>query len=1225
MLRSPLAGAAAILGVLFILAVSTGALVAPAQAADPIKAQLTVNSSGGYARLVFLFSDDVDSQVKLSNGILVISFKRPVDVSVNRLDTNAIGYVSAARRDPDGSAVRIALSRKVTVNSMMAGERLFVDLLPDTWKGPPPPLPQEVVEDLARRARDAEKKIREQRQLAQLRQTPAVRVHLANQPTFSRYVFQLPDLIAVSTNRDQEKFTLSFEAPLRFDFGEAVASQPPTVQSIESTVEDQTTKVTITLLGKVDVRTFREDNDYIVDLGALDATSKRVDTLLSAKPAPASAERPPGAMKQEAGGPGRSAPPSARTEAAGQPAQPAAPAAETSAAPVASPAPPPPMTPPATIPAVAPTEPSAAATPAAPEPKEASKDASEAVPDAIPGANASEEPPVPGASGAQQPNAPVKIEMRRQSDNIKLTFPFSAPTPAAIFRRADTLWMVFDTDKDLDIGALSMDPTHTIRSVTVGRSEGGQVVLIKLQRPRLTSLAPDGWAWTVTVGDTVLDPTAPLEITRNQSGGPHETATIAFDAPHMLHRLSDPDVGDTLLVITALGPARGFLKTQDFVEFRALASTHGVAIQPFADDLIATLSSDKVILGRPNGLTLSPASVGGKRANRGSSSVFDSQLWGFDRQAPFTARQKELLEAAADAPETKRTAPRLDLARFYLSRDMYEEAKGVLDVTIDDERPTGENTSSIVMRAVADIMLGRPDDGIKDLANPQVGNRDDAKVWRAVAQAEEGKWAEAREAFRGLDNTIATLPIELQRVVLRDAVRASLEVRDFAGAASQLDALETIGVPGDVQPDVAVLTGQLAEGLGRTQEALSSYRVAAESPNRPAAAAGKLREVLLRYQLGELQTPEVTTELETLTTLWRGDDTELEALQVLARLYTEQARYRDAFYVMRTAMQAHPNEEMTRRIQDEAASTFDQLFLAGKADAMPTIDALSLFYDFRELTPIGRRGDEMIRRLADRLVTVDLLDQAATLLQHQVDHRLEGAARSQVATRLAVIYLMDHKPDLTLATLRSTQVTNLSTELRNERLLLEARALSDLGRRDVALEVIANIPGPEAMRLRSDILWSAKRWRESAEQIELLYGDRWRDWQPLNDTERADIMRAAVGYALANDQIGMLRFREKYVAKMSEGPDRRAFDVVSSQLGSNTDEFRTVANAIASVDTLDAFLRDMRARYPETGTLTPTIQTQAPARPPTPQAGPVAPQAGAQSSAASQAGRLAAR
>ena len=93
---------------------------------------------------------------------------------------------------------------------------------------------------------------------------------------------------------------------------------------------------------------------------------------------------------------------------------------------------------------------------------------------------------------------------------------------------------------------------------------------------------------------------------------------------------------------------------------------------------------------------------------------------------------------------------------------------------------------------------------------------------------------------------------------------------------------------------------------------------------------------------------------------------------------------------MRTALLAYPDSEYTRQIQDEARITFDSLFLGGKADALPPIEALGLFYDYRDLTPIGWRGDEMIRRLADRLVAVDLLDQAAELLQHQVDNRLQG-------------------------------------------------------------------------------------------------------------------------------------------------------------------------------------------------------------------------------------------
>jgi hypothetical protein len=441
---------------------------------------------------------------------------------------------------------------------------------------------------------------------------------------------------------------------------------------------------------------------------------------------------------------------------------------------------------------------------------------------------------------------------------------------------------------------------------------------------------------------------------------------------------------------------------------------------------------------------------------------------------------------------------------------------------------------------------------------------------------------------------MTTLPLEFQRVMLQDIVRASIEVGDVTTAASRLSEFETIGVPRELEPSISVLSGRLAESLGRVDDALRGYRAATDSWDRPAAAQGRLREIRLQHGRGNQKRPDTIADLETLTTMWRGDQTEIEALQLLARLYTEEGRYRDAFNVMRTALRAHPNSEMTRRIQEEAMSTFDSLFLAGKGDALPAIDALALFYDFRELTPIGRRGDEMIRRLADRLVSVDLLYQASELLQHQVDHRLQGAARAQVATRLAVVYLMDNKADRALGVLRGTRVANLNNDLRNQRLLLEARALSQLGRHELAFEVIENIEGREAIRLRSDILWVSRKWAPAAEQLELLLGDRWQEFAPLTDVERVDVLRAAIGYALGEDAIGLARFRERYVGKMGEGPDARAFDMVTAPIGSGGTEFNEIARSIASVDTLEAFLRDLRARYPETGAL-PSGQPGAPA------------------------------
>jgi len=253
-----------------------------------------------------------------------------------------------------------------------------------------------------------------------------------------------------------------------------------------------------------------------------------------------------------------------------------------------------------------------------------------------------------------------------------------------------------------------------------------------------------------------------------------------------------------------------------------------------------------------------------------------------------------------------------------------------------------------------------------------------------------------------------------------------------------------------------------------------------------------------------------------------------------------------------------------------------------------------MFYEHRDLTPIGRRGDEMIRRLADRLVAVDLLEQAGELLQYQVDHRLEGAARAQVASRLAMVYLMSRKPERAIAALRTTRIADLAGELRQQRLLLEARAQSDVGRHDLALDIISNIGGREAVRLRSDIYWGARRWRESAEQIELLYGDRWRDFQPLTALEKSDVIRAAIGYALAEDAIGLARFREKYGPKMDGEGDRAAFDAAAKPAAANSADFARIARMAAAIDTLDGFLREMKARFPDAmarAKLPPEIKT----------------------------------
>ena len=281
----------------------------PGRAADPVRGEASFSAGGGFARLVIKLGEDVPSEVTTAGSILVIRFDRPVDVPVDRIPEGAPDYVNSARRDPDGSAIRLSLARRVTVNTMNAGERTFIDLLPEGWKGAPPSLPMDVVKELAERARIAERALRAQRAAAETKKRPAIRVRASVQPTFVRFVFEMPDGVGVSSVLNEQKLTLAFNAGLNFDLADAVVAAPPNVASIKQKADIDQTNVEIALIGDSDVHSFRDEKNYVVDVSFQPDKGKAAATpeaaIAQAKPAsqghgPAPAAEKPAAEKKDA-------------------------------------------------------------------------------------------------------------------------------------------------------------------------------------------------------------------------------------------------------------------------------------------------------------------------------------------------------------------------------------------------------------------------------------------------------------------------------------------------------------------------------------------------------------------------------------------------------------------------------------------------------------------------------------------------------------------------------------------------------------------------------------------------------------------------------------------------------------------------------------------------------------------------------------------------------------
>jgi hypothetical protein len=69
-----------------------------------------------------------------------------------------------------------------------------------------------------------------------------------------------------------------------------------------------------------------------------------------------------------------------------------------------------------------------------------------------------------------------------------------------------------------------------------------------------------------------------------------------------------------------------------------------------------------------------------------------------------------------------------------------------------------------------------------------------------------------------------------------------------------------------------------------------------------------------------------------------------------------------------------------------------------------------------------------------------------------------------------------------------------------------------------------------------------------------------------------------VAYSLANDEAGLARVRSHFEAKMKGTQDGNLFAVLSSDIDQHGLAFRDAAAKIASVDTLESFMKDFSKR-----------------------------------------------
>ncbi|HEY0105261.1 MAG TPA: hypothetical protein VGB91_04195 [Rhizomicrobium sp.] len=798
----------------------------------------------------------------------------------------------------------------------------------------------------------------------------------------------------------------------------------------------------------------------------------------------------------------------------------------------------------------------------------------------------------PAAAQDASPPAPPMQEAAGQltRGGAVLTFAGAANRGSAVFMRGLTAWIVLQGAAPLDAVKLKTALRSFPTAVEASSADGVSVLRITFAQPQQIGARADGADLKVTIGPQADATAIAIGFSRNQDDATHSSlSTLLPGATHPVP-LTDPVAGDQLVLVPAAA-GRAMLAAHDYVEFGVLQTASGLVLAPYIDDLQVGIDRTRVTITHPGGLALTPptmpvADSPAAIAARGADPSFlDFAAWSKSTGGSFLATERRMRAATARLNVEDAQHARLVLARFYLANGLAAEALGVIGLMQAQDPALQSDRQLQTMRAAADYRMGRTRDAHNDIAAAAFDADRDAALWRGLIEAAQEDWDVARADLDRAEPVLWHYPPDWQarqRIAKAQAAlgQGHLEVADAAIARLPQGIDQALAIAANL------VRARLLAAENRGHEAGRLFDAIETSGDARAAAEAIYYRTDAALKAGVMTQEAAIAALERLRFRWRGDVLEMRTLRKLASLYFGRQRWRDGLRTLRIATTAFANDDAARKAQDDMRAAFGDLFNKGRADKIAPVQALAIFYDFIDLTPIGPDGDEMIRRMSERLVAVDLLGPAADLLKYQIDKRLDGVARAQVATRLAMIYLMDQKPQAALDTIRGTQISTLPDDVNHQRLLLEARAFAALKQWNNALDLIAVDQGADTVRLRADIYWESGNWAVAGQKAEEMLGTRYSDAAPLTASEREEVMRAAVAYSLANDEASLDRLRDRFAPKMKASPDGSAFAVIAQRIDEHGVAFRDRAAGIAAIDTLQAFMADFKTRYDAPATTT---------------------------------------
>ena len=1066
----------------------------------------------GYGRVVFDWDSPVRYAADVVNGALVVQFERPVASDVTSATQQLAPYVTASRLSPDRKTLTLTLRPTITMRTFTVGSAVVVDLVTPQAAAAAAQAPANVPATNAPRPLLPGTVAATPAPVAAPAGAKAVTVRTGAHPDYFRVAFDWPAKTGYKIERRGDRVAVLFDGAANIDIASLNQKLPPANRPAVILQENGKTTVTFPLDSKLITKDFASANTIAIDLTN----------------SPAPAQTPPPAQKT----------------ATNTQVQAPAPA------PAPKPAPPAPATKP-------PAPPSAAVA-------------------ALMG-KLSETTEV-DANGKRVTRAATgnKVDpLTTRPAEVSLTIPWTEPAAAAVFRRADYLWVVFDRYEQVDVAKLAKEggPYITFVEQLPYRNN---TILRMVTRPDINpSTRRDGMNWVLDFRALPLRPTRAIEINA-QLDRPAPNLFLPVGEAGRTVAVEDPEVGDYLLIVPVIPISYGIYPERTFTDLDMPITAQGVVIIPKSDGVRAQASRTGIDIDVDGGMALSKAlgSTAGALGGDDKQRLLNIADWQIGKAEDYVRNKQALQNALGDERPDTRQEARFRLARFEYVNGFYPEVLGILRVMKSSD-PEIENTGPYrALRGAANMMMRRYQEAADDFNHFTLANDDDARFWLAAARAKISDPAAQAQTMIQTGALIRAYPRDVKIPLALIGVDATIAAGDDFGAQGFIDMIRRETPSVNELAAIDYEDGKLNQKIGELQVALQQYRKAEASSSLLYSVLATRDRLELEHKLGTVSTADLIEGLEKLRYRWRGDDIELDLLLRLADLYVDQKDYGTALRTLKITTSYFANDPRVDEAAGKMTGIFQELYLNGASDKLSPVTAIALFDEFRSLVPPGEKGDEMIRKFADRLVSVDMLDGAALLLERQVQFRVTGVDRARIGARLALVYLLNKQPQKAIDTLNDTSNPEAGRDLNAQRRRLEARALTDLNKVEEAVLLLGTDTTPETKQLRAEIYWRAQDWANAARALSEMVPDA--DTGSLSDANARLVLDWATALTLAGDERTLVRVRQRYTVPMGSTPYKDAFVLITTPRERGVMDVAAVRQQIQQAEQFKSFMVDYK-------------------------------------------------